>query len=100
VLAEEHADLLHEGVALVQREVMEMEVARLAAGERYERSEERQAYRNGYRPRRLDTRVGSLELQIPKLRQGSSGCATDPPTPSPTRHCWSPTASTRAAGAR
>jgi putative transposase len=72
VLADEHADLLREGVALVLREVMEMEVARLAGGERYERTDERSAYRNGYRPRRLDTRVGTLELEIPKLRSGSS----------------------------
>jgi transposase-like protein len=72
VLESEHADLLREGVALVLREVMEMEVARLAGGERYERSEDRQAYRNGYRPRRLDTRVGTLQLEIPKLRQGPS----------------------------
>jgi putative transposase len=72
VLADEHADLLREGVALILAEVMEMEVARLAGGERYERTDERAAYRNGYRPRRLDTRVGTLELEIPKLRQGPS----------------------------
>jgi transposase-like protein len=28
-------------------------------------------HRNGYRPRQWDTRVGSIELAIPKLRQGS-----------------------------
>ena len=36
-----------------------------------ERSETRLTRRNGYRPRRWDTRAGSIELQIPKLRQGS-----------------------------
>jgi transposase-like protein len=72
VLASEHADLLREGVALILAEVMEMEVAHLAGGERYERTDERAAYRNGYRPRRLDTRVGTLELQIPRLRSGPS----------------------------
>jgi putative transposase len=72
VLADEHADILREGVALVLREVMELEVARLAGAEHYERSEERAAYRNGYRPRRLDTRVGTLELEIPRLRSGPS----------------------------
>jgi putative transposase len=59
-------------VALVLREVMELEVERLAGAERYERSEERASYRNGYRPRRFDTRVGTLELEIPKLRSGPS----------------------------
>jgi putative transposase len=72
VLESEHADLLREGVALVLREVMELEVERLAGAERYERSEERASYRNGYRPRRFDTRVGTLELEIPKLRSGPS----------------------------
>jgi transposase-like protein len=36
-----------------------------------ERSAERVNQRNGYRERRLDTPVGTLELAIPKLRQGS-----------------------------
>ena len=49
-----------------------MEVARLAGGERSERTAERAAYRNGYRTRRLDTRVGTLEFEIPKLRAGQS----------------------------
>jgi transposase-like protein len=72
VLESEHADLLREGVALVLREVMEMEVARLAGADRYERSGERAAYRNGYRPRELQSRVGTLELAVPKLRSGPS----------------------------
>ena len=38
---------------------------------RHERSGERTTYRNGYRDRALDTRLGSLQLRIPKLRQGS-----------------------------
>ncbi|QAA77162.1 MAG: Mobile element protein [Candidatus Bipolaricaulis sibiricus] len=39
--------------------------------ERYERTSGRQTYRNGYRPRRWDTRVGTVTLRIPKVRQGS-----------------------------
>lgn len=38
-------------------------------GER--RPEDRVTHHNGYRPRRWDTRVGDIELQIPKIRQGS-----------------------------
>ena len=38
---------------------------------RHERSAERLNYRNGYRDRTLDTRLGALSLRIPKLRQGS-----------------------------
>ncbi len=71
VMSEEHADVLREGVLLVLRELMEAEVGELAGAERYERSAERAAYRNGYRAREWDTRVGTLELAIPRLRTGS-----------------------------
>ena len=71
IMESEHADLLRESVALVVREVMEMEACERAGAERYERSAERATYRNGYRQREWDTRVGTIELAIPKLRQGT-----------------------------
>jgi len=71
MLASAHADVLREAVRLMLIEIMEGEVAELAGGERYERSAERVAQRNGYRQRQWDTRVGSLELAIPRLRSGS-----------------------------
>lgn len=51
--------------------LMEADVDGLIGASRHERSAERVSYRNGYRDRSLDTRVGSLQLRIPKLRQGS-----------------------------
>ncbi len=71
VLGFEHVDVLRESVELVVREVMEAEVARLAGAERYEHSDGRRAYRNGYRHRVWDTRVGTIELEIPRVRSGS-----------------------------
>ena len=71
MLSSAHADVLREAVRLMLIEIMEGEVAELAGGERYERSAERLTRRNGYRQRRWDTRVGSLELAIPRLRSGS-----------------------------
>jgi putative transposase len=72
VMAVEHADVLRESVALMVREMMELEVARLAGAELGERAPaERLAQRNGYRERRWDTRVGEIELAIPRLRTGS-----------------------------
>jgi transposase-like protein len=50
---------------------MEAEVSAQIGAERYERTAERTAQRNGYRARPWDTRLGSLELAIPKLRTGS-----------------------------
>jgi transposase-like protein len=65
------ADILHEGVRWLVQELMEAEVrAQIGAG-RYERTEERTTQRNGYRTRPWDTRVGTLELAIPKLRTGT-----------------------------
>jgi putative transposase len=72
VLRDEHADVIRESVRAVARELMEVEVAELVGAERGERCpEDRATHRNGYRPRRWDTRAGEIELQIPKLRQGS-----------------------------
>ena len=72
VLASEHADVLRESVAVMVREIMEAEVSQLAGAELGERAPgRRQAQRNGYRERRWDTRVGEIELQIPRLRTGS-----------------------------
>ena len=72
VLRDEHADVIRESVKAVAREIMEAEVADLVGAELGERDPEgRATHRNGYRPRRCDTRAGEIELQIPKLRQGS-----------------------------
>lgn len=68
---ESGADWLREAVRGMVQELMEAEVrAQIGAG-RYERTDERSTQRNGYRSRTWDTRVGSMELAIPKLRQGS-----------------------------
>jgi putative transposase len=65
-------DWLRDMVRWTVQELMEAEVSAQIGAERYERSGERATYRNGYRPREWDTRVGTLELAIPKLREGSS----------------------------
>src|SRR4051812_40830708 len=72
VLRDEHADVIRESVRAVAAELMEAEVSQLIGAELGERRpEDRATQRNGYRPRRWDTRAGEVELQIPELRQGS-----------------------------
>ena len=51
--------------------LMEADVEGLIGAGRYERGGERSTWRNGYRDRSLDTRLGQLNLRIPKLRTGS-----------------------------
>lgn len=71
LLAEDDVDLLREGVRVLAQALMEAEVsARIGAG-LYERAEGRTAYRNGYRERTWETRVGTIELRIPKVSPGS-----------------------------
>jgi putative transposase len=71
VMASEHADVIREAVAAVVAELMEAEVAAAVGAEYGERAPERRAsQRNGYRERSWETRVGELELAIPKLRSG------------------------------
>ena len=64
-------DALREGVRLLAQALMELEVDEGIGAERYQRTVERKTYRNGYRKRRWDTRVGTVQLKIPKLRKGS-----------------------------
>lgn len=51
--------------------LVEAEVTAVTGAGRHERTPERLTYRNGHRSRTLDTRVGRLQMEIPKLRQGS-----------------------------
>jgi transposase-like protein len=63
-------DFLREGVRVLAQEVMEIEVAQHLGAERYERAAERSGERNGYRERSWDTRVRSIELRVPRVRDG------------------------------
>src|SRR5690242_17043731 len=64
-------DFLRTVAEAVLQLLMESDVEGLIGAGRYERSAERLDYRNGYRERALDTRLGTLQLRIPKLRQGA-----------------------------
>src|ERR1700755_2704503 len=64
-------DFLRAVAEAVLQLLMEADVEGLIGAGRYERSGEGTTWRNGHRDRALDTRLGSLQLRIPKLRQGS-----------------------------
>jgi putative transposase len=69
--AEADVDFLREALGVLVRAIMEAEVTTQVGAGYGERDSERLTQRNGYRPRPWDTRVGTLELRIPKIRQGS-----------------------------
>ena len=68
---EQDSDFLREGVQLLGQTLMELEVTQHVGAERHERTAERTGQRNGYRERQWDTRVGSIDLQVPRVRDGS-----------------------------
>jgi transposase-like protein len=64
-------DVLREGVRVLAQALMEAEVSAQIGAEHGERTLDRVTHRNGYRPRDWDTRAGTIELAIPRVRQGS-----------------------------
>ena len=78
LLEEQDGDVLREGIRVLSQALMETEVAGLIGAERHERSGDRTAYRNGYRTRTWDTRVGTIERRSPR-------CGPAPTSP----HCCS-----------
>ena len=65
------ADLLREMIGFAAQRLMELEVGGLTGAAYDEKSGERLAQRTGYRDRNWETRAGTVELRIPKLRKGS-----------------------------
>src|SRR6266542_2783304 len=97
LLEEDDVDLLREGVRVLAQALMETKVSTQIGAGPYERSSDRTAYRNGYRTRTWDTRVGTIELKVPKVTAGTyfpsllcSSLAGGPRRPC-TRSSWRPT---------
>jgi transposase-like protein len=71
LLEEQDGDVLREGVRVLAQALMDTEVTALVGAERHERTEDRTGYRNGSRVRAWDTRLGTIDLAIPKVRTGT-----------------------------
>jgi transposase-like protein len=67
---DEDVDFLREGVRVMAQQLMELEVSQHVGADKYERVADRNGERNGYRDRNWDTRVGSIELRVPRVRDG------------------------------
>ncbi len=71
-LLDEHSAFLREAVAMVAAQLMEAEISQEIGAARGERCSDRQAHRKGYRPRPWETRVGEIELLVPRKRSGEA----------------------------
>jgi transposase-like protein len=71
LLKEDDTDILRDGIQALAQMIMDAEVSTKIGAGPYERTDSRSAYRNGYRTRAWDTRVGTVELKIPKLTAGT-----------------------------
>jgi len=69
--ADPSTDVLREGVRVLAEAVMALEVEQHLGAARHERTPERTGQRNGYRERAWDTRVGTIDLRVPRVRDGS-----------------------------
>lgn len=67
----EHGDVLRTMLAEILRQVMEAEVSTRCGADYARRTSDRENRRNGYRERALETRLGTVDLMIPRLREGS-----------------------------
>ena len=63
-------DFIRQMVQRFFQQFLETEITQFLQADPYERTDQRQGYRNGYKPRQLTTRVGRLELQVPQDREG------------------------------
>jgi putative transposase len=69
--AEPGLDVLREGVRVLAEALMDVEVEEHLGAARHERTPARSGQRNGYRERAWDTRVGTIDLRVPRVRDGS-----------------------------
>jgi len=64
-------DFLRDGVRILGQTLMDLEVSQHLQAEKNERTPERSGHRNGYRTHQWDTRVGIVELRVPRVLDGS-----------------------------
>ena len=68
---EKDVDFLRQGVQLLSHALMEIEFEQHLGAGHHERTPERSGYRNGYREREWETRVGKIDLKVPRARDSS-----------------------------
>ena len=81
-------NFLRELVEAALNRFLDVEISEHLQAGPYERSEGRAGYRNGYRPRQLKTRVGTLTLAVPMDREGTSRASCSSVISAARRRLW------------
>ena len=68
---DERNDAIAKLMEQIINQVLDAQVAEAIGAKPYERADERMAYRNGHRTRQMKTRIGTMELSVPRLRKGT-----------------------------
>ena len=71
ILAKQSDDVLQELMGTIAQAAIDAQFQEFIGAEHYERSSERNDRRNGFRARSVDTRMGSIDLRIPRARDGN-----------------------------
>ena len=71
IMAKQSDDVLQDLMATIAQAAIDAQFQEFIGAEHYERSAERNDHRNGFRARSVDTRMGSLDLRIPRAREGN-----------------------------
>lgn len=71
IMAKQSDDVLQDLMATIAQAAIDAQFQEFIGSEHYERSAERNDHRNGFRARSVDTRMGSLDLRIPRAREGN-----------------------------
>jgi putative transposase len=78
VLAEEGFDGMAQAIAVLLNEAMKLERSNFLGADLHERTAARRGHANGYKPKRVKTRVGSVSLQVPQVRDVEGGAGFYP----------------------
>jgi putative transposase len=71
IMAQQSDDVLQDLMGTIAQAAIDAQFEEFIGAENYERSSERKDHRNGFRARSVDTRIGSIDLRIPRAREGS-----------------------------
>ena len=73
LLTEQGFEGMADAIAILMNEAMKIERSQFLGAESHERTAHRRGYANGFKPKRVKSRIGSIDLQVPQVRDVEDG---------------------------